>query len=252
MRPWRAAHGRAGADLARQPNRLLSEIERSVEGGERPVSRAGRWTAATTIALALAASAGIHAAVIGDHYAESGMVGAFFVLVSAVQFLQALAAAARPTRSVWLAVGASNLALVLIWLASRTIGLPVSSGAHGVEAIGVLDASAVALECVVVVGAWRQIRRRRTSTPVPTKTALIVAVSMAVVSGGVSMAAPVDQRHHSGQIASHSHACEAFPGHRTVGAGHVPIASCLVPGHPHSEEAIAVNRDAGRHERETR
>jgi hypothetical protein len=96
----------------------------------------------------------IHFAVTAEHLEESAMFGVFFLLLGAFQVMWALIML-RPNRPV-LALGAIvNLAVIGIWVLSRTAGLPVGPEAGEPEEAGVLDGMATALEALIVLGsAW--------------------------------------------------------------------------------------------------
>ena len=67
----------------------------------------------------------VHALVVPEHLAESAYVGFFFVVVSAGQF--GIALALRVTTATVLLVGAiaANLAIATLYVASRTVELPL-------------------------------------------------------------------------------------------------------------------------------
>jgi hypothetical protein len=108
--------------------------------------------AAMTAAVVLSAAASIvHVAVCPEHLREAAIYGVFFAAVASVQL--GWAACARLKRWTWLpAVGlAGNLAIVVLWAVTRTVGVPLGPGAGEVESIGVLDIVATACEVGVVV-----------------------------------------------------------------------------------------------------
>lgn len=203
------------------------------------ITRPRRWIGGT-VAVGLAAAAGIHAAVIADHYAESAVVGTFFVLASLMQLLQALLAAMRPTRSLWLIVALTNLGLILIWITSRTIGLPTGADEAAREAIGVLDASAVLFEMIAVAGALEKLRHRRpVSVARPALAAVGALMLISLFTGAVSSAANLADHGHAGASTNdHSNRstkrCSVLAalGHGERGVSHEEGA-CAVQEHPH-------------------
>jgi hypothetical protein len=106
----------------------------------------------SVLAVLLAASAGIHLAVIGDHTRESVVFGVFFAGVATAQLILAGRVAFRPLaartrRDVTLL----NAGLVALWALSRTAGLPFGPDAGHPEAIFLADAVATALEVAALV-----------------------------------------------------------------------------------------------------
>ena len=113
-----------------------------------PVARSARFSPVGRVAAAAAtAGAGlVHLAVVPEHWREYLPFGLFFLVVGAAQLL---ASAARPTRRTQLGVALGQVALVALWLVSRTSGLPVGPEPWQPEEIGVADVVCVALECAV-------------------------------------------------------------------------------------------------------
>lgn len=125
-------------------------------------------------AVGSVAAAWIHALVAGDHLAVSAATGAFFLIAAGAQTAWAAALLLRPSYSVLVAGCAGHLALVGLWLASRTLGA---------ESVGVVDALAVTYE-LLAVGAGALVLRRMTSAPMPSdrrRTAPALAVGGTVV-----------------------------------------------------------------------
>jgi hypothetical protein len=112
--------------------------------------------------LSLGAAA-IHFAVVPEHLAEWWAFGVFFVALGAFETVWAAALLARPSRLV-IAVGiAANVATVLLWAISRTVGLPIGPEPWMPEEIGLLDLAATALELLLVAGLALWIARSRRS-----------------------------------------------------------------------------------------
>ena len=89
---------------------------------------------------------GIHAVVAAHHLTEYWLYGAGFVAMAVAQLGWGAWIYARPSRSglhIGLALAAGIAAL---WLASRTVGLPIGPDASRPEAVGVADAAATASE----------------------------------------------------------------------------------------------------------
>lgn len=97
-------------------------------------------------ALSLAAAM-IHASVIAGHFREYWLFGLFFTLSAILQLVWAgLVWSGREER--WLLwVGAlGNLAVALLWLYTRTVGLPIGPEAGETEVAGIHDVLATASE----------------------------------------------------------------------------------------------------------
>ena len=98
-----------------------------------------------------AAAAGVHAAAGPEHLREGLLVGGFFVVSALAQLAwAAVVMLAGPTRRLLHAALVGNAAVVVIWLASRTVGLP--GGLVEVEAVGPWDLAATAWEVAVIAG----------------------------------------------------------------------------------------------------
>lgn len=103
----------------------------------------------TTLSLGAAA---IHFAVTAEHFAEWWAFGLFFAAIGWFQALWPIAYLLRPSgRSALLAV-VVNLATVLVWVWSRTIGLPFGPDPGMSEAVAWPDLLAGAFEVALVVG----------------------------------------------------------------------------------------------------
>jgi hypothetical protein len=98
------------------------------------------------------AAAGVHAGVAGAHFREAEAFGVFFTLTAAFQTGWPIAMVRWPSRRL-AAVGAVGSAgLILLWIVSRTVGLPLGPDRWTPEAIGAADALATACEAVAVAG----------------------------------------------------------------------------------------------------
>ena len=132
-------------------------------------------------ATASAGAAAIHFAVISEHIDEYWLFGVFFVVSGLAQLLWATAVVFRPDRLV-VAIGAlGNAAIIVLWIVSRTVGLPLGPGAGSAEAVEVADVAATALEGVIVLATvWYLARASEPRRATRTFT-LVVAVWAAVI-----------------------------------------------------------------------
>jgi hypothetical protein len=92
---------------------------------------AGRRTATLVAAALLAGVAAIHAAVAPAHLREWLPAGGFFIVVAAGQASLALMLFRRPTQPALLASIWSSVAVVGVYVWSRTAGLPFAPVEHG-------------------------------------------------------------------------------------------------------------------------
>jgi hypothetical protein len=122
------------------------------------VSAGGRtiWWSDTTLRVAAALSllaAIIHLWVIPEHFEEWWGYGTFFVVVALAQGLYALCLLRRPGRPLLLFGVAGNMTIVILWLVTRTSGIPLLGPHAGdVEEVGALDLFCTLAEVCVVFG----------------------------------------------------------------------------------------------------
>ena len=101
-------------------------------------------------AAAAVVSGAVHVSVIGEHFGESALYGVFFVVLAAAQLGWAAWLLLRPSRTWLLAGAAASVLVVLLWLATRTVGIPLGPEAGELEDFGVLDMVASVAEVAVV------------------------------------------------------------------------------------------------------
>jgi hypothetical protein len=117
--------------------------------GTRPLAS----VVAVDLALLSGAAAIIHFAVIGQHLRESWLLGAFFAVVALAQLVWAPLVMARPSQHLWLAGAVGNAVAVVVWIVSRTLGLPLGAEAGHAQPVGFADALSTVYEALLVVGA---------------------------------------------------------------------------------------------------
>lgn len=152
----------------------------------------------------------IHVGVSADHFQEWWAAGLFFLVSAAAQLGWAVWCWSRPSsRRVLLAGAGGSAALALVWVVSRTSGLPFGPGAGVAEPVGVADTVCVALEvlsaglAVVAATAWAPSRLTAPSTP-RRAAALTGAVAvLTLVASGAAIAAPSPD-HAEGAAHDHS------------------------------------------------
>ena len=92
----------------------------------------------------------VHAAVLRDHWSEWVVYGGFFAVVAAGQLGWGLAALARDRAPFSRLVAVANLAVIVLWGVTRTVGLPFGPNAGSPEAVGAADLGAVTLQVILV------------------------------------------------------------------------------------------------------
>jgi hypothetical protein len=101
-------------------------------------------------ALSIVAGA-IHAVVTPSHFTEAWTHGAFFAIVAAFQLAWAVRIYARPSPRGFRIGVAASLAVIGVWIASRTIGVPFGPDQWQAEAVGPLDLGATASEAMIAM-----------------------------------------------------------------------------------------------------
>jgi hypothetical protein len=130
-------------------------------GHERP--RPGRsqqpagYTTSETVVLLIAGVAFmgglIHIGAAVDHFREFPLYTLAFAVLAAVQMAWAAMILRRPSRRVLLFGCAFNLGVIGLWVASRTIGVPIAPRAWVPETVGVADLVETLGEIVTVIAA---------------------------------------------------------------------------------------------------
>ena len=143
----------------------------------------------------LIASAHIHAAVIPEHLSEWPAAGGFFALLTIAEIAVAAALlAAQPRRLAVIAAVVVSAGPLLVWLYSRTLGLPFGPDAGIPEAVGIPDVVCCALEIGTLIAAVMLLRRpgwlaRRPPASAHVRGLAVVAV-IAVTALGLAAVAP--------------------------------------------------------------
>jgi FtsP/CotA-like multicopper oxidase with cupredoxin domain len=121
--------------------------------GERPI----RSYSAALLTLGAAA---IHFAVTPEHFSEYVPYGVFFVLVGGAQVALAIGLMVVPSRRLYLAGLVGTLAVLGVWLMSRTVGLPIAPEPWRPETITFTDFAASLMEAISVLLFALRLRRR--------------------------------------------------------------------------------------------
>ena len=165
---------------------------------DRDVEGLLRWG----LACMALASAVIHASAAADHQGFPLHV-AFFLVVAAVQ--SGLAAAVLGGRSGrWVAVSAAfNGAVAVVWVLSRTVGLPVE-GAAVAEPIGFKDGISTLLEFGIVAGAGLLAALPEAGRRVALSTGPLASIVIAAGAWGLGVSGVVARHTHADHVHLHS------------------------------------------------
>ena len=141
----------------------------SARGGQasntalRFARRAARlaWTPARQLAIVLSVYASLlHDWVIPEHYREWWGYGAYFLAAAAAQAFLAGLLLFWPGRRVFLIGIVGNCAILILYVVTRTLGIPLFGPAAGrVEPVGGLDLAAAAAEIGLVAVLLRYVIR---------------------------------------------------------------------------------------------
>jgi hypothetical protein len=106
----------------------------------------------STAALLSVAAAVIHVWVMPEHFEEWWGYGLFFLIAAITQALYAIVILRAPTPTL-LRVGIiGNVAIIALWVVTRTIGIPVFGPHAGeIEAIGAIDVASKVVEVLLIV-----------------------------------------------------------------------------------------------------
>ena len=141
---------------SRKPQQPRGFSSSPVESKDAGVSAGslGAWrynTALYVAALSLLAAA-IHLWVTPEHFDEWWGYGTFFLVVTAAQALYAVALLRWSGRPLLLLGVAGNLAIVILWLVTRTTGIPLLGPHAGdVEVVGTPDVVCTLAEVGIVL-----------------------------------------------------------------------------------------------------
>jgi hypothetical protein len=101
----------------------------------------------------------IHAVVCPEHFQEYWAFGTFFLATAVAGMAYAVWVLARPARWLFAAGVVANLGIVLLWLTTRLVEVPIGPDAGETEAFGTLDIVASSAEMLAFVAAVVLLRR---------------------------------------------------------------------------------------------
>jgi|GEM_PF-6462124 len=130
----------------------VADARARTRDNDRPSRPAGAGRAALRIcAVSAAGAAAVHFAVMPGHFSESALYGWFFLVIAVLQLTWAAAVLVHPTRRLLLVGATANAAVVILWLVTRLVAVPLGPLAGETETFGALDLVASGLEFVTVV-----------------------------------------------------------------------------------------------------
>jgi hypothetical protein len=106
-----------------------------------------------SLALASASAALIHVMAASHHFSEWWLFGTGFVVMAVLQLSSAIALERTRWAFALPAAVVVNLPIVVLWVWSRTLGLPFGPEAGEAEAVGIADTLCTLTEIVIVGGA---------------------------------------------------------------------------------------------------
>ena len=181
---------------------------------------------ASLAALSMAAAA-IHFAVMGEHFAEYVAFGVFFSVVAWSQALWAVGVIVLPSRRLLLSGLVGNALVILVWLISRTTGLPIGPEAGAPEPAAFVDVLSTILEVAIVAGTAMLAFRGRPTPSVrrlPVRLALAGLVIVLAVLSTLSVAAGATSGGGDGATSGGEHGDDHGDDHAAAGAGRTGFA----------------------------
>ena len=166
----------------------------ALRGGRLAVR--GRSTAATeqrgaglpaVLVAGLLGAAAVHAAVVPEHLGEWPAAGGFFVLLTLAEIAAAALVATHRRWALPMALAVS-VGPLLLWLWSRTLGMPFGPEPWTPEAVGLADLAAGALELTTLALAVAllpaRLPRERLRSPAALRMALMAVLTVTVIGFG--------------------------------------------------------------------
>ncbi|HMC42783.1 MAG TPA: hypothetical protein VKI20_07210 [Acidimicrobiales bacterium] len=200
--------------LARQPPEAdLAEPEYLADRDTTGSAGPGIATLPLLLALLSLGAGSIHFAFASDHFTQGWAHGAFFLAVGWLQLAWAVALVLRPSRRLFL-LGPLNAGVIVIWVLSRTAGLPLVPHGSTIEAVGVADTTASVFELVIMLGSMAALARPGLLRGRVASRPAVSIVTAGLVVAGVSAVGltPSFASHHSHAAAAgvaHDHGASA-------------------------------------------
>jgi hypothetical protein len=129
---------------------VVSAILISLAGAAVALLATARGYGRVAVALLSIGAAVIHFAVVSEHFDEWWLTGTFFLALGVFQLVWALLVLFAPSPLLYLAGAVANALVVVLWIVSRTSGVPVGPEAGNAEPVALPDSLATAFEVVLV------------------------------------------------------------------------------------------------------
>jgi hypothetical protein len=134
--------------------RRLVSLDRPGPGrSQQPASYTTSETVVVLVAAVAVVGGLIHIGAAVDHFGEFPLYTVVFVVLATVQMAWAATVLRRPSRAVLLFGCAFNLGVVGLWVASRTVGVPIGPQVWVPESVGVADLIETVGEIATVIAA---------------------------------------------------------------------------------------------------
>jgi len=177
---------RRGEPLALRERIHTGMNARWIDASELPQARSYPLQLLTALFWMAAA---IHVVASAGHFREWWLYGVFFACLAAWQATWGVLLYRRPSENAILTGAGVNVGIALLWLLTRTTGLPFGPDRWSPESVGVLDIAATLDELLIaglglalLSAAWR--RRVGTRPFEWLLLALLVASGVALMAGG--------------------------------------------------------------------
>lgn len=176
-----------------------------------PLHLAQRTAVRVVLAAAAAGAGAIHLAFAPEHLAEYRPLGIGFLVAGLLQIGWGLAVTVRDSSRLLLVGGIGSLAVVGVYLMSRTVGLPLGPEAFEPEAFGISDLLCCALELPVgLAGVALSRHPAALSSRLSMRRAAALAAGIVLVgaASATALTAPAEHEHGGDR---HEHACPSAP-----------------------------------------
>lgn len=200
-----ASSGRASVERSGDNLRMSESFPVSWYRGDLSAALVARVGAVA----ALTGSAAVHATVVREHLDEWPLAGWFFVIITLTEFLLALAVIGAWSQLTAIAVVVTSMGTVVVWLVSRTVGLPFGPAEfRSTEAVGAPDLACCVLElaAAALVAPWA-LRRWSQREPAPgglNRAGMAAATVLAGVLSAVALWGLISSLSDTG-AAEHGH-----------------------------------------------
>jgi hypothetical protein len=157
------------------------------------------------VALASAGAATVHFAVISEHVDQWWLFGVFFAGSGLTQALFAVLVLLLTSPMIYAAGALGNAGIVVLWIVTRTVGLPFGPNSGEAELVGTADVIATVLEAIIVFGCVVLLMRPlRLGIRRPLLAGLLVTAAVVTTIALVSVTGThADHQHPAGHVDHH-------------------------------------------------